>query len=78
MHQIVADFFIILFDAITSNPHGTAHGREGYYFGENGEYTQLQVATAVSEALVVKGLTKSVTPTPFTEDEYTKEPLVSI
>ena len=33
-----ADFFIILFNAILSNPEKVGHGRDGYYFGENGDF----------------------------------------
>lgn len=73
----MVDFYIILFDAIRSNPDSVAHGREGYYFGENGEFTHLQVVNAIAKVLYAKGLTNTVTPTPFTEEEFQKLPLVS-
>jgi hypothetical protein len=55
----------------------TGHGREGYYFGENGEYTQYEAAKAVAEALVAKGLGQTSEPTSFTEEEIKQLPIVS-
>ncbi|KAG5652021.1 hypothetical protein H0H81_006574 [Sphagnurus paluster] len=42
----VADLYIILYDWIKTNPE-TGHGREGFYFGENGEHTLYDVGKAV-------------------------------
>jgi hypothetical protein len=53
------------------------HGREGYYFGENGEYTHHEAAKAVAEALVAKDLGKTSEPTSFTAEEIAQQPLVS-
>jgi hypothetical protein len=72
----VADLYVVLYDSIMSNP-ATGHGRDGYYFGENGEYTHYEVAKAVAQALVAKGLGMTSEPTSFTEEEYKRLPLVS-
>lgn len=32
------------------------HGTDGYYFGENGEHSMLDVADAIGEALSKRGL----------------------
>jgi hypothetical protein len=67
--------YIILYDAIVSDP-STAHGREGFYFGENGEYTLYEACKAISEAMLARGKGQTLEPTPFTEEEYKKTPLV--
>jgi len=72
----VADLYIVLFNSIMSNP-ATGHGREGYYISENGEYNYYEAVKAVAEALVSKGLTKSLEPTSFTEEDYRKRPLLN-
>jgi hypothetical protein len=72
----VADLYIVLFDSIMTNP-ATGHGREGYYFGENGEYTHYEASKAVAEALVARGMGKTQEPTSFTEEEYKQMPQVS-
>jgi len=69
----IADLYIILYDSIVSNPD-TAHGRKGFYFGENDEYTLYEASKAVSEALLAHGQTQTLEPTNFTEDEYKKIP----
>lgn len=45
------------------------HGREGYYFGENGEHTLLDVAKAIGKALVDFRLAETEEPSPFTKEE---------
>ncbi|KAG6820934.1 hypothetical protein H0H93_009170 [Arthromyces matolae] len=67
----VADLYLILYDSIKTNPQ-TGHGREGFYFGENGEHTLYQVGKAVSEELVATGKGKSPEPTTFTQEEIDK------
>lgn len=49
------------------------HGREGYYFGENGEYRQYDVAKEVAKVLHEFGKSKTAEPEPLTEDDY-KQP----
>lgn len=67
----MADFYIILYDSIKHNP-ATGHGREGFYFGENGEHTLYQIGKAVSEALFEIGKGKSSEPTTFSKEEIEK------
>ncbi|RDB19487.1 Uncharacterized protein C2A9.02 [Hypsizygus marmoreus] len=65
----IADLYVTLLNAIhTKNPAAT-HGREGYYFGENGEHSMYQIGAAVAQALVDIGKGKSAEPTSFTQDE---------
>ncbi|KAF8158469.1 hypothetical protein B0H34DRAFT_846653 [Crassisporium funariophilum] len=68
----VADLYVVLFDAIRTNPSGVPHGREGYYFAENCEYSAEEVARAISEALVDLGVGTSREPSAFTEEECGK------
>jgi hypothetical protein len=74
--SLVADLYIVLYDSIVSNP-ATAHGRQGFYFGENGEYTQYEAAKAISEALLAYGKVEISEPTALTEEEYKERPLVN-
>jgi len=67
----LADFYQILLDTILSDPN-LAHGREGYYFAENGEYKLYDVAKAYSQALYDLGKGKSPEPTSFTAEEAQK------
>jgi len=73
----VADLYIILYDTIVSNPE-IGHGREGFYFGENGEYTLYEASKAVSEAMLAHGKGNALEPSAFTEEEYEKMPLVNM
>ncbi|KAF8969167.1 hypothetical protein BDZ97DRAFT_1915527 [Flammula alnicola] len=66
----VADLYRIIFDTIRSNPDAAGHGPEGYYFVENNiEYSGLDAARAISEALVDLGLGTSREPSPFSQEE---------
>jgi hypothetical protein len=67
----VGEMYEILFDATLSDPN-LAHGREGYYFCENGEYKLYDVAKAYSQALYDLGKGKSPDPTAFSADEVQK------
>jgi len=67
----VADLYIVLYDSIITNP-ATGHGREGFYFGENGEHTLYDLCKAIGEALVAIGKTDNPEPTTF---KLTKEEL---
>ncbi|KAI0833292.1 NAD-P-binding protein [Trametes gibbosa] len=48
------------------------HGREGFYFGENGEHTMYDVAQAMGLALQNMGLANTAAPSSFTRDELDK------
>ncbi|KAF8501570.1 hypothetical protein F5888DRAFT_1608771 [Russula emetica] len=67
----LADMYEILLDATFSDPN-LAHGREGYYFAENGEYKLYDVAKAYSQALYDLGKGKSPDPTTYTAHEVQK------
>ena len=67
----MADFYEILLDAAISDPN-LAHGREGYYFADNGEYRLYDVAKAYSQALYDLGKGKSPEPTTYSADEVQK------
>ncbi|THH08886.1 hypothetical protein EW145_g2403 [Phellinidium pouzarii] len=67
-----ADLYIILFDKTRTDPEGTPHGREGYYFGASGEHTMLEVCKEVAKSLVVLGKGKSLEPTTFTQEDLDK------
>ncbi|OJT02633.1 hypothetical protein TRAPUB_6814 [Trametes pubescens] len=45
------------------------HGKEGYYFGENGEHILLDVAKTIGAELKELGLAESDEPTTFTKEE---------
>ncbi|EMD33972.1 hypothetical protein CERSUDRAFT_117492 [Gelatoporia subvermispora B] len=68
----VADLYIVLFDGITKNPDAIGHGREGYYFGENGEHTWMDIGKAIGRALVELGVSESDEPTAFSREELIK------
>jgi len=68
----VADLYIVLYDAIKNNPSAVGHGREGFYFGENGEHKLYDVSQAIAVALVEQGRGKSAEPTTFTKEEINK------
>lgn len=68
----VAELYLVLYDSIKKNPTGTGHGREGYYFGENGTHSLYEVGKAIAEALVELGKSANTEPTPFTKEEIDK------
>jgi len=58
---------------------GTAgHGREGYYFSGNGEYSWYELSKAVAEAFVALGKSDKAEPTVFTQEEREKIRFVSL
>ncbi|KDR76264.1 hypothetical protein GALMADRAFT_156362 [Galerina marginata CBS 339.88] len=65
----VADLYIILLDLIRSNPASVGHGREGFYFGENGENTFYDMTKAIAEGLVTLGKATNPGPSTFTDEE---------
>ncbi|KAI0091003.1 NAD-P-binding protein [Irpex rosettiformis] len=66
------DLFIILYDAIISSPGAVGHGRDGFYFGESGEFLWYDLATSIGKALVKRGISKSDEPASFTDEELAK------
>lgn len=70
--NLVADLYIVLYNAIVANQDKVGHGREGIYFGENGEHSLYDVGKAVAQALVDAGKGKSLEPTTFSKEEIDK------
>ncbi|KAF8656882.1 hypothetical protein AX16_002427 [Volvariella volvacea WC 439] len=68
----VGELYYVLFNSILSNPTGTPHGREGYYFGESGEHSLYDIGKAIGQAMVGLGLTAEAEPTTFTKAELDK------
>ncbi|KAF8994654.1 hypothetical protein BDQ17DRAFT_1311423 [Cyathus striatus] len=67
----IASLYVTLFDVILSGKE-VGHGREGFFFGENGEHTLYQIGEAIAKALVELGKGKSREPTTFTKEEIDK------
>ena len=67
----VADLYVVLYNSIVSDP-ATAHGREGIYFGENGEHTLHDIGKAIGEALTETGKLDNPEPTMLTKEEVAK------
>ncbi|EKM78697.1 hypothetical protein AGABI1DRAFT_41510, partial [Agaricus bisporus var. burnettii JB137-S8] len=67
----IGDLYIALFDAAIADPR-TRHGREGYYFGENGEHTLYEVGKHIGRVLVELGKSDIAEPTTFTPKEIDK------
>jgi len=65
----VADIFYRLFDAVSKDAEGTAHGRDGYYFANEGDFTMYEYIAAIGEVLKELGKTTDAIPKPFTEGE---------
>lgn len=70
----VADLYILLFDQILSQKSSDppAHGRHGFYFGENGEHSWYDVAKTIAQLLYDTGKGESPQPTTFTKEEMEK------
>ena len=68
----MTDLFIILFDAVVSKQAIVGHGRNGYYFGGNGDYLWYDLSEAIGKALVKRGLIEVEEPTTFTSEELIK------
>ncbi|EGN98930.1 hypothetical protein SERLA73DRAFT_181658 [Serpula lacrymans var. lacrymans S7.3] len=68
-----ASLYIVLYDAILANKAG--HGREGLYFGENGEHLMFDVNKAVAEVLHELGKSRSPEPIVLTEEELKVNPM---
>jgi len=68
----VRDLYIVLYDAILDGRAG--HGRDGLYFGENGENELKAISERIGEALVELGVNcpEEGTPTSFDETDYAR------
>ncbi|KAI0342702.1 NAD(P)-binding protein, partial [Trametopsis cervina] len=68
----LADLFIVLYDAITENAQAVSHGREGYYFAENGEHRWYEISKEISRVLFSMGISQYDEPSAFTTQELVK------
>jgi nucleoside-diphosphate-sugar epimerase len=68
----IATLYTTIFDAARQGPDATGHGRQGYYFGENGEYGVGELSQAIAKLLYETRLGRSPEATVFTDDELTK------
>ncbi|RPD68447.1 NAD(P)-binding protein [Lentinus tigrinus ALCF2SS1-7] len=63
------ELFYLLFDKALTDPAKLGHGREGYYFAENGEHSLYALCKAVGTALVEAGRAENAEPTELTAEE---------
>lgn len=68
----ITSLYITIFDAAIRGTGEAGHGREGFYFGENGEHRVGRISEVIAELLFEVKLGKSPEPTVFTEDELQK------
>ncbi|KAI0368793.1 NAD-P-binding protein [Pilatotrama ljubarskyi] len=67
-----ADLYLLLIDAALANPDNVPHGREGFYYAENGEHTWYDISKAIARALHEFGVVQSDEPTAFSVAELEK------
>ncbi|RDX57050.1 NAD-P-binding protein, partial [Lentinus brumalis] len=67
-----AELLYLLFDKALNNPAKLGHGREGYYFAENGEHSLYALCKAIGTGLVEAGRADDAEPTEFTAEERAK------
>lgn len=68
---LVVQLYEVLWNNVIEDKN-IGHGKEGYYFGENGEHVLLDVAKTIGSGLKDLGLAKSDEPTTFTKEEVDK------
>ncbi|KAG1727651.1 uncharacterized protein EDB91DRAFT_1061010 [Suillus paluster] len=68
----IGTLYTSVFDAAMKGPDAAGHGREGFYFGANGEHRVGRISEIVAEALYEMKLGKSPEPTVFTDEEVQK------
>jgi hypothetical protein len=68
----VAELYILLLDRLLQDPDEVPHGREGFYFAENGEHTLYEVSKAIGEGLVAIGKSLDAEPSSFSKEEIDK------
>jgi hypothetical protein len=64
-----ANLYSLLFDAARKDPDSIGHGKDGYYFVENLEYSAYEIAEAIGQALVELGVADTAEPSAFSEEE---------
>ena len=73
----VADLYILLLNGVLQDPDQVPHGREGFYFAENGEHTFYEIAKAIGEGLLAIGISPDAEPSSFSKEEIDKYLFVS-
>lgn len=68
-HPLAVNFYHILFDAVRKDPDSVGHGKDGYYFVENLEYSACEVAEAISQALFELKVADTAEPNAFSDEE---------
>ena len=59
---------------LVETPERVSHGREGWFFAENGEHTHLDLVNRIGRELFALGALESVEPVRFlTEDEVVEK-----
>ncbi|ETW83553.1 hypothetical protein HETIRDRAFT_380746 [Heterobasidion irregulare TC 32-1] len=67
----VGDLYRVVFDSALKDLN-TPHGRQGYYFAENGEYSQVELAREIGRVMHELGMAKSQAPTKLSDEENMK------
>ncbi|KAI6112138.1 hypothetical protein EDD16DRAFT_1181478 [Pisolithus croceorrhizus] len=67
---LVADLYVVVYENALSGR--ASHGREGFYFGENGEHKLYDLSKVVAQELYNVGKGKSPELAPFTEEDYNR------
>lgn len=68
----MADLYILLFNTILTYPEQTAHGKEGFYFGESGEHDMYTVGKTICDGMRVMGVPSDPEPSTFSAEELHK------
>ncbi|KAJ6520903.1 hypothetical protein DFH09DRAFT_225596 [Mycena vulgaris] len=70
----LSDLIILLYDAVMTKTKSTAHGKDGYYFAENGAYFMFEFSRVLQEVLIESGRVNagSTVPTEFSPEEQAK------
>ncbi|KAK7460538.1 hypothetical protein VKT23_009259 [Stygiomarasmius scandens] len=73
----LADLYVALYDAVRVDSDGTriGHGKNGYYFAENGECSWMQIGVAMGRALQSLDPSKPATVRSYTPEEESRYPL---
>lgn len=69
---IVVQLYEVLWRNVIGDKDVIGHGKEGYYFGENGEHVLLDLSKTIGAGLKDLGLAESDEPTTFTKAEVDK------
>lgn len=68
----MTDLYILMFDTLLSSPEKVSHGREGYFFGENGELTIAEALKPIAEALYALGRVSTPEPVDYSLPDIAK------